>query len=97
MFSYKYFTYQIFMDTCNEKFQNNISPCEETRNIIHDYSSRTIYLSIYIYIYIYILNVRIKEYEIIIYVTIHIPTRGEQHDFIQSLKSFWSCTHENSC
>ena len=53
MFSYKYSTYQIFMDTCNEKYQNNISTCEETRNMIHDYSSRKIYLNIYIYIYIY--------------------------------------------
>ena len=26
MFSYKYSTYQIFMDTCNEKYQNNILP-----------------------------------------------------------------------
>ena len=38
--SYKYSTYQIFMDTCNEKYQKNISTCEETRNMIHDYSSR---------------------------------------------------------
>ena len=52
MFSYKYSTYQIFMDTCNEKYQKNISTCEETRNMIHDYSSRTIYLSIYIYLII---------------------------------------------
>ena len=29
-------TYQIFMDTCNEKYQNNISTCEETRYIIHE-------------------------------------------------------------
>ena len=42
--------------------------------MIHDYSSRTIYLSIYILI---ILNVRITGYEMIIYETIHIPTRGE--------------------
>ena len=47
MFSYKYFTYQIFMDTCNEKFQNIISTCEETRNMIHDYLSKRIYSSIY--------------------------------------------------
>ena len=56
MFSYKYSTYQIFMDTCNEKYQNNISTCEETRNMIHDYSSRTIYLSIYIYILDYLIE-----------------------------------------
>ena len=37
MFSYKYSTYQIFMDTCNEKYQNNISTYEEARNMIHDY------------------------------------------------------------
>ena len=44
MFSYKYSTYQIFMDTCNGKqCQNNISTCEETRNMIQDYS-RKIYL-----------------------------------------------------
>ena len=30
MISYKYHTYQIFMDTYNEKqYQNNISTCEE--------------------------------------------------------------------
>ena len=52
MFSYKYSTYQIFMDTCNEKYQNNISTCEEKRNMIHDYISRTIYRSIYIYLII---------------------------------------------
>ena len=46
--SYKRSTYQIFMYTCNEKYQNNISTCEETRNMIHDYSSRKIYLNIYI-------------------------------------------------
>ena len=38
MFSYKYSTYQIFMDTCNEKqYQNNISTYEETGNMIQDY------------------------------------------------------------
>ena len=38
MFSYKYSTYQIFMDTCNRKqFQNNVSTYEKTRNMIHDY------------------------------------------------------------
>ena len=36
-----------------KKYQNNISPCEETRNIIHHYSSRTIYLSIDKYKYIF--------------------------------------------
>ena len=36
MFSYKYSTYQIIKDTCNEKYPNNISTCEETRNMIHD-------------------------------------------------------------
>ena len=35
-----YSTYQIIKDTCNEKHQNNISTCEETRNMIHDYSSK---------------------------------------------------------
>ena len=51
MFSYKYSTYQIliFMDTCNEKYRNNISTCEETRNMIHNYSSRKINLNIYIF------------------------------------------------
>ena len=48
MFLYKDSTYQIFMDTCNEKYQKNISTCEETRNMIHDYSSIKIYLNIYI-------------------------------------------------
>ena len=46
--SYKYSTYRIFVDTCNEKYQKNISTCEETRDMIHDYSSRKIYLNIYI-------------------------------------------------
>ena len=51
MFSYKYSTYQIFMDTCNGKqYQNNISTYEETRNMIHDYSSRKIYLNIFDYL-----------------------------------------------
>ena len=50
IFSYKYSTHQIFMDTNNGKqYQKNVSTYEETRNMIHDYSSRTIYLSIYIY------------------------------------------------
>ena len=48
MFSYKCSAYQIFMDTCNEKYQNNISTYGETRNMIHDYSSRKIYLNKYI-------------------------------------------------
>ena len=57
MFSYKYSTYLIFMDTCNGKqYQKNVSTYGETRNMIHDYSSRTIYLSIYIYILIISLN-----------------------------------------
>ena len=40
------------INPCYEKYQNNIGvlTCEETRNMIHDYISRTIYLSIYIYI-----------------------------------------------
>ena len=34
MLSYKYSTYQIFMDTCNEKqYQNNISTYDETKNM----------------------------------------------------------------
>ena len=57
MFSYKYSTYQIFMDTCIEKYQKNVSTYEETRNMIHDYISRTIYLSIYIYILIISFNI----------------------------------------
>ena len=52
MFSYKYSTYQIFMNKCDEKYQNSISTCEETRNMIHNYSSRTIYLRVYIYLII---------------------------------------------
>ena len=40
---------------------------------------------------------RVTGYEMIIYETIHIPTRGEQQDFIQVQKSFWSCTHVNIC
>ena len=44
---------------------------------------------------------RVTGYEMIIYETIHIPTRGEQQDFIQDFiqvqKSFWSCTHVNIC
>ena len=32
--SYKYPTCQIFMDTCNEKYQNTISTCEEDKK--HD-------------------------------------------------------------
>ena len=51
MFPYKYSTYLIFMDTCNGKqYQENVSTYEETRNMIHYYSSKTIYLSIYILI-----------------------------------------------
>ena len=50
MFLYKYYTYQIFMDTCNEKYQHNISTYEETRNMIQDYSSRKIYSSIFDYL-----------------------------------------------
>ena len=51
MFSYKYSTYQIFMDTCNEKqYQNNVSICEETKTMIQDYSSRRIYSSIFDYL-----------------------------------------------
>ena len=39
--SYKYSTYQIFMDTCNgEQYQKNVSTYGETRYMIHDYSSR---------------------------------------------------------
>ena len=52
MFPYKYSTYQIFMDTCNEnniKKMYSVPTYGETRNMILDYSSRTIYLSIYIY------------------------------------------------
>ena len=45
--SYKYSTYQIFMDTCNQKISKNILTCEETRNMIHDYLSRKIYIQIY--------------------------------------------------
>ena len=38
MFSYKYSTYQIFMDACNGKqYQNNISTYAEKRNMIQDY------------------------------------------------------------
>ena len=38
MISYKYSTYQIFMDTCNGKqYQNNISTYEEKSNMIQDY------------------------------------------------------------
>ena len=38
MFSYKYSTYQIFMDTYNDKqYQNNISTYKETRNMIQEY------------------------------------------------------------
>ena len=41
MFSYKNSTYKIFMDTCNGKqYQKNVSTYGETRNMIHDYSSR---------------------------------------------------------
>ena len=51
MFSYKYSTYQIFMDTCNGKqYQNNVSTYEETKNIIQNYSSRKIYSSIFDYL-----------------------------------------------
>ena len=39
-----------------------------TQNMIHENLSKRIYSSTY---------VRIKEYEMIIYETIHIPTRGE--------------------
>ena len=45
MFSYKYSTDQIFIDTCSGKqYQNNVSTYEKTRNIIHDYSSRKVYI-----------------------------------------------------
>ena len=38
MFSYKYSTYQIFMDTCNGKhYQNNVSTYEEARNMTQHY------------------------------------------------------------
>ena len=38
MFSYKYSTYQHFVDICNGKqYQNNISTFEETKNMIQDY------------------------------------------------------------
>ena len=41
-------TYQIFMDTSNEKQkQNTILTCKKTRNMIHENSSRIIYSSIY--------------------------------------------------
>ena len=51
MFSYKYSTYKIFMDTCNEKqYQNNISTYEKTRTMIQDYSSRKIHLSTFDYL-----------------------------------------------
>ena len=40
---------------------------------------------------------RVREYEIYIYETIHIPTRGEQQDFIKRPKSFVSCSHMNCC
>ena len=51
MFSYKYSTYKIFMDTCSGKqYQNNVSTYEKTRNMIQDYSSRKIYLSIFHYL-----------------------------------------------
>ena len=33
----------------------------------------------------------------IIYKTIHIPTRGEKQHYIQVQESFWSCTHVNTC
>ena len=55
MFSYKYSTYQIFMDTCNGKqYQKNESTYEKTRNMIQDYSSRKIYLSTFDYLIEYI-------------------------------------------
>ena len=61
IFHTKKTTYQIIKDPCNEKqCQHKISSYGETiyltQNMIllHDYSSRTIYLRIYIYIYIYI-------------------------------------------
>ena len=50
MFSYTYFTYQISWIHVMKKYPNNISTCEETRNMIHDYLSRRIYSYIYIYI-----------------------------------------------
>ena len=36
------------MDTCNEKYQKNISTCEETRNMKHDYLLERKYIQIYI-------------------------------------------------
>ena len=49
-FAYNYSTFQIFMDICNGKpYQKNVSTHGETRNMIHDKISRTIYLSIYMY------------------------------------------------
>ena len=51
MFTYKYSTYQVFMDTCNEKqYEHNISTNEETRNIIRNCSSRKVYSSIFDYL-----------------------------------------------
>ena len=50
MFSYKYSTYPIFMDTCNGKqYQKNVSTHEETRNMIKDYLSRKIFFSTFDY------------------------------------------------
>ena len=61
------------MDTCNEKYQNIISTCEETRNMIHEYSSRKIFK----YILIISLNkCESNKYEMIIYETFHILQEG---------------------
>ena len=66
-------------DPCNE---NNVNITYQvmgrqqiTQSIIHENLSRKIYSSIYLIISMN--NVRETEYEIIIYETIHIPTRGE--------------------
>ena len=36
------------MDTCNEKYQKNISTCEETRTMIHDYLYKEEYNQVHI-------------------------------------------------
>ena len=61
MFSYRYSMYQIFMDICNETISKEhikqvMGRQQITQNIIHENSSRKIYLSIYIYIYDYLIE-----------------------------------------
>ena len=52
MFSYKYSTYQIIKDPCNEQYQNNISSYGETTDHTKHHTLLKIHLEKYIQVYI---------------------------------------------